>query len=149
MSFFEAPDTGIKYFIFGDGGAKREAEKIGIDFLGQIPLDIAIREKSDEGNPIYAHDKDHPQSKIYRDIANQVWKKISDTSKSFLYLALLLKIQRTHKLIPLTSTDTAALLRYFFSLYELLDNLLPRFRNYNCPKLMLAKGFVGNRGPSF
>jgi ATP-binding protein involved in chromosome partitioning len=80
MSYFEAPDTGKKYFIFGDGGAKREAEKIGIDFLGQIPLDIAIREKSDEGNPIYAHDKDHPQSKIYRDIANQVWKKISDTS---------------------------------------------------------------------
>ena len=59
---------------------REEAEKIGIDFLGQIPLDIAIREKSDEGNPIYAHDKDHPQSKIYRDIANQVWKKISDTS---------------------------------------------------------------------
>ena len=76
MSYFEAPDTGKKYFIFGDGGAKREAEKIGVDLLGQIPLDILIREKSDEGNPIYAFDKDHPQSKIYGDIAKKIWKKI-------------------------------------------------------------------------
>jgi len=78
MSYFEAPDTGKKYFIFGDGGAKREAEKIGVDLLGQIPLDILIREKSDEGNPIYAFDKDHPQSKIYGDIA----KKISSSPRA-------------------------------------------------------------------
>ena len=76
MNYFEAPDTGKKYFIFGDGGAKREAEKIGVDLLGQIPLDILIREKSDEGHPIYAFDKDHPQSKIYGDIAKKIWKKI-------------------------------------------------------------------------
>ncbi len=52
MSYFIAPDTGNRYDIFGHGGARAEAEKIGVPFLGEVPLTISIREHSDDGTPI-------------------------------------------------------------------------------------------------
>jgi len=54
MSYFVAPDTGARYPVFGEGGGRQLAEAYGIPFLGQIPLDMAIREASDAGTPIAA-----------------------------------------------------------------------------------------------
>src|SRR5919204_529278 len=47
MSYFVAPDTGKRYDIFGHGGAKKEAERLGVTFLGEVPLEMVIRETSD------------------------------------------------------------------------------------------------------
>ncbi|CAN7353264.1 Mrp/NBP35 family ATP-binding protein [Agrobacterium tumefaciens] len=76
MSYFIAPDTGARYDIFGHGGAKAEAERIGVPFLGEVPLTISIREMSDAGTPVVAAEPDGPQAEIYRDIAEKVWARI-------------------------------------------------------------------------
>lgn len=72
MSYFIAPDTGNRYDIFGHGGARREAEKLKVPFLGEIPLAMPIRELSDSGRPIVASDPDSPHAKAYLAIARQV-----------------------------------------------------------------------------
>ncbi|MGV2166378.1 Mrp/NBP35 family ATP-binding protein [Agrobacterium sp. 16-172Ci] len=76
MSYFIAPDTGARYDIFGHGGAKAEAERIGVPFLGEVPLTISIREMSDAGTPVVAAEPNGPQAAIYRDIAEKVWARI-------------------------------------------------------------------------
>jgi ATP-binding protein involved in chromosome partitioning len=76
MSYFIAPDTGNRYDIFGHGGAKAEAEAIGVPFLGEVPLTISIREKSDAGTPIVVSEPDNIQSLVYRDIATKVWQEV-------------------------------------------------------------------------
>jgi ATP-binding protein involved in chromosome partitioning len=76
MSYFIAPDTGNRYDIFGHGGAKAEAEAIGVPFLGEVPLTISIREKSDAGTPIVVSEPDNVQSLVYRDIATKVWQEV-------------------------------------------------------------------------
>ena len=58
MSFFIAPDTGARYDIFGSGGGKALAEKYSVPFLGEIPLEIGIRELCDEGKPPVASDNE-------------------------------------------------------------------------------------------
>lgn len=76
MSYFIAPDTGLRYDIFGHGGARAEAEAIGVPFLGEVPLTISIRETSDAGTPVVVSDPDGPQAKVYRDIAEKVWQQV-------------------------------------------------------------------------
>jgi ATP-binding protein involved in chromosome partitioning len=76
MSYFIAPDTGARYDIFGHGGARAEAERIGVPFLGEVPLTISIRELSDAGTPVVVSEPDGPQAKIYRDIAEKVWAEV-------------------------------------------------------------------------
>lgn len=73
MSYFIAPDTGNRYDIFGHGGARREAEKIGVPFLGEVPLTIDIRETSDAGTPVVVSNPEGAAAKIYREIATRVW----------------------------------------------------------------------------
>ncbi|HCL64302.1 MAG TPA: iron-sulfur cluster carrier protein ApbC [Rhizobium sp.] len=77
MSYFIAPDTGARYDIFGHGGARAEAERIGVPFLGEVPLTIAIRETSDAGTPVVVSDPEGPQAKVYRDIAERVWQQVA------------------------------------------------------------------------
>jgi ATP-binding protein involved in chromosome partitioning len=72
MSYFVAPDTGKRYDIFGHGGARKEAEKQGVPFLGEIPLAMDIRELSDDGRPIVASDPGSPHARAYVAIARQV-----------------------------------------------------------------------------
>ena len=72
MSYFLCPECGTRSDIFGHGGAHREAERQGVPFLGEIPLHMAIREKSDAGLPVVATEPDGPHAKIYRDIAGRV-----------------------------------------------------------------------------
>ena len=74
MSTFICPKCGERSDIFGHGGAEREAEKLGIPFLGGVPLDMEIRIRSDEGRPIVATSPDGPHARIYRDIAAKAWE---------------------------------------------------------------------------
>ncbi|WP_157017952.1 Mrp/NBP35 family ATP-binding protein [Mesorhizobium xinjiangense] len=72
MSYFVAPDTGKRYDIFGHGGARREAERLGIAFLGEVPLEMAIRESSDAGNPVAVAEPEGPHAAAYGTIAANV-----------------------------------------------------------------------------
>ncbi|RWD61548.1 MAG: iron-sulfur cluster carrier protein ApbC [Mesorhizobium sp.] len=78
MSYFLAPDTGKRYDIFGHGGARREAERLGVTFLGEVPLEMGIRESSDAGAPVVASKPDGAEAKIYRDIAAKVWDRVQE-----------------------------------------------------------------------
>ena len=77
MSYFSCPNCGHRSDIFAHGGARLEAERFGVDFLGEIPLDIAIRETSDSGHPIVVSDPASPHAAAYRDIAQRVWATLS------------------------------------------------------------------------
>jgi len=76
MSYFLCPSCGERSDIFGHGGARNEAEKLGVPFLGEIPLHMDIREKSDSGQPIVISDPDSPHAKTYREIAEKAWAGI-------------------------------------------------------------------------
>ncbi len=76
MSYFCCPNCGHRTEIFGHGGARQEAERLGMEFLGEVPLDIAIRETSDSGTPIVAFDPDGEHARAYLEIAARVWKQV-------------------------------------------------------------------------
>ena len=80
MSGFCCPACNHVTPIFGHGGARHEAEMRGIPFLGEIPLDIAIRETSDDGRPIVATEPDGVHARHYTDIARNVWSAITSGS---------------------------------------------------------------------
>lgn len=73
MSYFLCPSCGDRSDIFGHGGAREEASKLGIDCLGEVPLHINIRTTSDGGNPIVVSDPGSEHSAAYRSIAEKVW----------------------------------------------------------------------------
>jgi len=77
MSYFLCPHCGERSDIFSHGGARKEAEKLGVEFLGEIPLDISIRETSDGGKPIVLSQPDSPHAKVYKQIAARLWEKLS------------------------------------------------------------------------
>ncbi len=72
MSYFLCPDCGSRSDVFGHGGARHEAERLGVPFLGEVPLHMTIREKSDSGLPVVATEPDGPLAAVYRDIAAKV-----------------------------------------------------------------------------
>ena len=72
MSTFICPKCGTRSDIFGHGGARHEAERLGVPFLGEVPLEMAIRETSDAGLPIVASQPDSPHAAAYRAIAENV-----------------------------------------------------------------------------
>ncbi len=72
MSTFICPHCGERSDIFGHGGARHEAERLGVPFLGEVPLTMAIRETSDTGRPLVATDPDGPVASAYLAIAGQV-----------------------------------------------------------------------------
>jgi len=77
MSYFACPHCGERTDIFSHGGARTEAEELGTDFLGEIPLDIQIRETSASGEPIVISQPDSPHTKAYRAIADKIWDKLA------------------------------------------------------------------------
>ena len=77
MSYYICPHCNLQDQIFGQGGGKRAAEQLGIPFLGEVPLDIAIRMQSDMGSPIVLAQPDAPSSVVLRHIAEKVAAQVS------------------------------------------------------------------------
>jgi ATP-binding protein involved in chromosome partitioning len=77
MSYFQCPQCGTRSDIFGHGGARHEAERLGVPFLGEVPLHATIREKSDSGLPVVATEPDGENARIYRDIAANVRNQLA------------------------------------------------------------------------
>ena len=79
MSFFVCSKCGERHEIFGHGGAKLEAEKLGVPFLGGVPLHIEIRVRSDSGQPITATNPEGVHAQIYRELAAKTWAEVEAT----------------------------------------------------------------------
>ena len=76
MSYFQCTNCDTKHEIFGNGGAKAEAQKLGVPFLNEIPLDISLRTSSDDGNPIVHKEPNSIISQKYMEIGSQIIKTI-------------------------------------------------------------------------
>ncbi|HEY5656527.1 MAG TPA: Mrp/NBP35 family ATP-binding protein [Myxococcota bacterium] len=83
MSYFTPPDLpDRKYHIFGQGGGKRTAEELGVDFLGEIPIDPRVVEGGDQGRPIVSDAPDSPTAIVFRELAGRVAQKLARLSDS-------------------------------------------------------------------
>jgi ATP-binding protein involved in chromosome partitioning len=82
MSYFLSPSDGKRYDIFGAGGGEREAARLKVALLGTVPLDIATREAGDRGMPIVIDRTDHPISKVFEKIADQLRKRIESATNN-------------------------------------------------------------------
>ena len=80
MAYFETPD-GTRNYIFGEGGARRTAAQAGAPFLGEIPIDVALRESCDRGAPLTASEPSHPASKRFIEIAEAARANIARLNK--------------------------------------------------------------------
>src|ERR1700730_5289190 len=80
MSYFLSPSDGKRYDIFGSGGGEREAARLKVPLLGSVPLTIETREAGDRGMPIMFEKPEHPVSKVFSKIADQLRKKIEFTT---------------------------------------------------------------------
>jgi len=76
MSTFICPHCGERSDIFGHGGAKAEAARLGVPFLGEVPLTLVIRETSDAGRPVVATDPSSPAAKAFREVAARAWAEL-------------------------------------------------------------------------
>jgi ATP-binding protein involved in chromosome partitioning len=83
MSLHICSQCGHEEHIFGEGGANRLAEESGVDVLGQLPLDIRIREQADGGEPTVVAMPDSRISEIYREIARKTAGKLAAKAKDF------------------------------------------------------------------
>ncbi len=82
MSHFICPDCGGHHAIFGEGGAKTEAARLNVPFLGAVPLTMGLRAASDQGQPITARDPDGVLGRVYRDIARAVMAGLTATKRA-------------------------------------------------------------------
>ncbi|MCP9439961.1 MAG: Mrp/NBP35 family ATP-binding protein [Nitrospira sp.] len=95
MSYFVCGHCGERTEIFSHGGGERAAEKLGVPFLGRIPIDPAIREGGDSGHPIVVTDPTSPQAEAFRDIARKLIDKLEgDTTSGPSIDSLLKKIKQ-------------------------------------------------------
>jgi ATP-binding protein involved in chromosome partitioning len=77
MSYFLSPSDGKRYDIFGNGGGEREAARLKVPLLGQVPIDIPTREGGDRGVPITLQDPENAVAQEFRKIAQQLRSVIS------------------------------------------------------------------------
>ena len=78
MSYFTPPELpDKKYYIFGQGGGKRVAEELGVDFLGEVPIDPRVVEGGDKGRPIVVHAPDSPVAAAFHDLAATIVRKLA------------------------------------------------------------------------
>ncbi len=85
MSYFLCPKCGHRSDIFSHGGARHEAERLDVPFLGALPLHMAIRETSDSGHPLVVADPSSMNAKVYKNIAEVIWHGLTSkeaTSKA-------------------------------------------------------------------
>ena len=83
MSYFQCPECGTRSDIFGHGGARHEAERLGVPFLGEIPLHMSIRSTSDAGTPVVESEAGGAHAGLYRAIG----AKVRDQLKPFISAA--------------------------------------------------------------
>ena len=76
MSFFCCPECGHRAELFGHGGARLEAERLRVEFLGEVPLLLAIRQSGDAGTPVVASAPDSPAGQAFAALAERVWAKL-------------------------------------------------------------------------
>ena len=76
MAFFADPAGGAPIPIFGQGGARREAERLSVPFLGEIPIDIALRQSADDGRPLVAASPDSVTAHTFTAIATALRKAL-------------------------------------------------------------------------
>ena len=72
MAFFADPATGARIPIFGEGGARAEAQRLGAPFLGEVPIDISLRQGADEGRPLTATAPDSPTAQLFMGVARRL-----------------------------------------------------------------------------
>ena len=77
MSYFIAPDTGNRYEIFGKGGGQKLADEYGLNFLGEVPLGMEVREGGDKGVPVVVSAPESPQSTAFKKVAEEVARQVS------------------------------------------------------------------------
>ena len=77
MSYFIAPETGVRYNIFGEGGGMKLAEQYGVPFLGAVPLGLDVREGGDRGAPVVISNPASPQAQAFRHVAEEVARQVS------------------------------------------------------------------------
>jgi len=76
MSFFVSPSDGKRYEIFGSGGGKREAARLHVPLLGEVPIDVATREAGDRGVPVVLEDPKSAIASIFLSIADQLHRAV-------------------------------------------------------------------------
>ena len=76
MSYFLSPSDNQRYNIFGEGGGRREAARLQVPLLGEIPIDIATRESGDRGRPIVAADPNGAVGRAFADIAERLTRTL-------------------------------------------------------------------------
>jgi ATP-binding protein involved in chromosome partitioning len=91
MSHFVCGHCGERTEIFSYGGGERAAEKLGVPFLGRIPIDPAIRDGGDTGHPFVVADPSSPQAAAIRDIAQKIIAQVGGTGKEGVSIDSLLK----------------------------------------------------------
>ena len=79
MAHFICPDCGGRHEVFGAGGAEAEARRMGVPYLGAVPLTMDLRAASDSGQPIVARDPEGPLGVLYTDMARTLWSALSET----------------------------------------------------------------------
>jgi len=83
MSYFEPPDLpGRRYYIFGQGGGERVAKELGVEFLGEVPIDPRVVEGGDAGRPILVHAPESPPAQVLREIAGRVARRLAVLGES-------------------------------------------------------------------
>ncbi|MDP6352019.1 MAG: iron-sulfur cluster carrier protein ApbC [Alphaproteobacteria bacterium] len=82
MSYYLCPNCGTRAEIFSHGGAREAAAALGVDFLGEVPLDMEIRETSDDGRPIVVSRPDSPHAKVFREIATRVADQLAGDAEA-------------------------------------------------------------------
>ncbi len=81
MSYFACPKCGEHSHIFGHGGAEAEAQRLGVPFLGAVPLDMEIRARSDAGKPITATEPESALAQTFRGIAERTWAELKSAQE--------------------------------------------------------------------
>jgi ATP-binding protein involved in chromosome partitioning len=83
MSYFTPPDLpDRKYYLFGQGGGKRTADEIGVDFLGEVPIDPRVVEGGDAGRPIVTEAPESVAALAFIDLAGSVARKLAVLSEA-------------------------------------------------------------------
>jgi ATP-binding protein involved in chromosome partitioning len=82
MSYFICTQCSARHEIFGHGGARNEAARLGVPFLGEVPLDTQLRDRSDNGQPVTACEPASALARIYKEIAAQIWEDLSSSATS-------------------------------------------------------------------